>query len=143
MFTKFISQLILASTVLLPVNQLLAAEPTAAQMKEALLQGMQHRGGTRSGSSAVSIDNSINGMDIAVSHFEKLGCEKAVSQSGYNCDYAYSIDLGAHSNENSAAGDQHARAMNTLMKFFIPQNQVRTSSRRFIQSGSRWVVIGE
>lgn len=117
-----------------------SAEPTEAQMKNALLEAAQQRGGVRSGRDSVSANNPIGGMSFTIVHFEKIGCEKASSRAGYNCDYSVAMKAKAHSSEGTDAGDQHAQAMTAFMGALI-DNRVTTESRRFVQSGGRWVVL--
>lgn len=117
-----------------------SAEPTPAEMKNALLQAAQQRGGVRSSSDSISANNPIGGVSFTIVHFEKIGCEKAASRAGYNCDYSIAMKAEAHSTEGTAAGDQHAQAMTALMGAFI-DNRITTESRRFVQYGGRWVVL--
>jgi outer membrane protein W len=117
-----------------------SAEPTEAQMKDALLQAAQQRGGVRSGRDSVSANNPIGGLSFTIVHFEKIGCEKAASRAGYNCDYSIAMKARAHSSEGTSAGDQHAQAMTALIGALV-DNRVSTESRRFVQSGGRWVVL--
>lgn len=119
----------------------LAAEPTATEMKEALLQTMQNQGGSRSGDDSVSVDNSISGASIYIKHFEKIGCEKASNRPGYYCDYEISAGMNFHSNEGTAAGDRHAAGINALFSALMPQNQVSTETRRFVRSSLGWKVL--
>lgn len=128
----------LASFLAQPV---LAAEPTAAEMKDALLQTMQNQGGSRSGDDSVSVDNSISGASIYIKHFEKIGCEKASNRPGYYCDYEISAGMDFHSNEGTAAGDRHAAGINALFNALMPQNQISNETRRFVRSNSGWKVL--
>lgn len=117
-----------------------SAEPTEAEMKNALLQSAQQKGTERSGGDTISTNSAIGGASFTITHFEKIGCEKAVNRAGYNCDYSIAMKAKAHSNEGTQAGDQHAQAMTALMNAMI-ENRVSTESRRFVQSGGRWVVL--
>lgn len=138
---KILSMVAVAWSVLFLAQPVSAAEPTAAEMKEALLQMMQNHGGSRSGSDSISVDNSISGASIYIKHFEKIGCEKASNRPGYYCDYEVSTGMNFHSNEGTAAGDRHAAGLNVLLNALMPQNQISSETRRFVRSNSGWKVL--
>lgn len=71
-----------------------------------------------------------------------IACEKA-SRPGFNCDYEYAIRMSAHSNEGTAAGASHSQAVNSLMGMLGAQESRGTGSRRFVKSGTRWILIQE
>ncbi|PXX13934.1 hypothetical protein [Nitrosomonas ureae] len=117
-----------------------AAEPTEEQMKEAILQAMQNEGGVRSNNS-VSVNNPLSGASVTINSFKKLGCEKAMSKPGYNCDYEVSAGINFHSNEGSAAGDNHAAGVNALFGMFLPKDRISTGTKRFVQYDSQWRAL--
>lgn len=128
-------------TIIFIANPVFSAEPTEDEMKEAILQAMQNRGGSRSDTNSISLNNPISGASVSITEFKKIGCEKATNRPGYYCDYEISAGMKFYSNEGTRAGDNHAAGVNALMGMFMPQNTISTQTRRFVKSGSQWKVL--
>jgi hypothetical protein len=118
------------------------AEPSEIEMKEAVLAAMLGRGGAKSGDNGITMNNPINGMSLTFIQFNKIACEKA-SRPGFNCDYEYAGRMSAHSNEGTAAGNNHSQAVNALMGMLGAQESRGAGSKRFVKSGKRWIMIQE
>jgi hypothetical protein len=89
---------------------------------------------------SVSINNPISGATIEVKSFENLGCEKAGGAPGYVCDYLIELSFKLHSNEGTAAGQQHANALNAIMSGIQAMQNAggpRPQRARFAYSTSR------
>ena len=130
--------------MLIVTNSAFAAEPTEAQMKEAIIQSMQNEGGAkRSGNDSVRIDNALSGAQVKINHFKKIGCEKAASRPGYNCDYEISAGINFHSNEGTHAGNAHAGGINALFGAMLggSGSRISTGTKRFVYSNSQWRVL--
>jgi hypothetical protein len=132
---------IFACAFVVVANPVFSAEPTEAEMKEAILQAMQNQGGSRSGNNSIAVNNSISGAAVTITKFKKIACEKAASRPGYNCDYEVSAGLNFHSNEGNQAGDRHAAGVNALMGMFVPKNTTSTQTKRFVYSEGQWKVL--
>lgn len=120
-------------------------EPSEQEMRQAIEQAMVQRGGTQTRPGEISVDNPINGMTMSITAFTKLGCEPANRGPGYVCSYHVKTKLSAHSNEGSRQGDNHAAAVNQLLRAMMGgQEEVAdTATRRFLRMGSEWVMSRE
>lgn len=141
---KRITTTLFAGLILSTTNSVFAAEPTEAQMKEAIMLTMQNEGGAkRSGNDSVRIDNALSGAQVRINHFKKIGCEKASSRPGYNCDYEISAGINFHSNEGTHAGNAHANGVNAFFGAVLggAANRISTGTKRFVYSNSQWRVL--
>lgn len=120
-------------------------EPTESEMRHAIERAMVDRGGTRTESGEISVDNSLNGVGIRIMEFTKLGCESALQGPGYICSYHYMGKMAAHSNDGTPKGDQHAAAVNQLFKLFRGGREETggSATRRFLKMGNEWTVSME
>jgi len=120
-------------------------EPSEQEMRQAIEQAMVQRGGSQTRSGEISVDNPINGMTMTLTAFTKLGCEPANRGPGYVCSYHVKTKMSAHSNEGSRQGDNHAAAVNQLLRAMMGgQEEVAdTATRRFLRMGDQWVMSRE
>ena len=115
-------------------------EPTEEEMKEALERTMQKRGGQRRADGSVGVDNFIAGGAVKIVKFEKLGCTPANYGAGYFCNYDITTSLSIHSNEESEAGERHAKGLDTVLGWFGGKSVNETPTRRFVRSKEGWIV---
>ncbi len=115
-------------------------EPSEREMRQAIERAMVERGGTSDGPGQISVDNSLNGMTLGITAFEKLGCQPATQGSGYICSFYSQTKVSAHSNEGTSAGDRHAAAINQLLQAMMGGQEGigETLTRRFLKQGDIW-----
>lgn len=138
----------MASCTMLRTESLAASaypEPTEREMQQAIERAMVDRGGTRTQSGEISVDNPLNGVGIRITEFTKLGCETALQGPGYICSYHYMGKIEAHSNDGTRQGDNHAAGVNQLLKLFRGgRDEVGGSAtRRFLRMGNEWTMALE
>jgi hypothetical protein len=118
-------------------------EPTAAEMKGALLRAMVLQGARAAGDDGVEVNRLLAGARIEIAQFSKLGCAPALGSAGYVCDYLVNTKLRLYSNEGSAAGDRHADAVNQLMGFMLAGREASIAKGRFMNSENGWMFSPE
>jgi hypothetical protein len=115
-------------------------EPTADEMQaafEAALHG---------GKGSLEVNNSIAGISVTVTGFEKLACTKANGKPGYICDFLFETDTLYRSNEGNEAGERHAAAVQQLTDWLGSMSNApkhTSSSRRFlwVEGRGSWVML--
>lgn len=115
-------------------------EPTVDEMQaafEAALHG---------DAASLEVNNSIAGISVAVTGFEKLACTKVTGKPGYVCDFLFETDTLYRSNEGSEAGERHAAAVQQLFDFLGSMSNTpshASSSGRFVYVKGRdsWVML--
>lgn len=119
-----------------------SGEPTEAEMKQAVIRTMQRRGATKRDDDTVSVDNPLAGSSIKIEEFEKLGCKLANYGAGYFCTYGVTIAFNLYSNEGTTAGNNHANAVNMLMRMLNggKNSSYETVTSRFIRSKQGWIM---
>ena len=122
-----------------------AGEPTEAEMKQALLNTMQKRGGQLKADGCIQVDNPIAGVCGKIENFEKLeGCKPADQGAGYFCTYNVTVSLSLHSNEGTEAGLKHVQAVNTFWGWFgVTKGISETVTKRFVRGKEGWTVSNE
>jgi len=88
------------------------------------------------------VQNPINGIEMDIGHFEKHECRISTTSTGYSCTYSVRVDIGFFSNEGTSAGNDHARAVQSLFDL-LSGGTTRPPSlneNRFFLSGDRWLV---
>lgn len=120
-------------------------EPSEVEMRGAIDRAMVDRGGTKTKSGEISVDNPLNGVGLRITEFTKLGCEVAVQGPGYVCSYHYMAKMSAHSNEGTRQGDNHAAGVNQLLKALRGGREEvgGSATRRFIRMGDEWIMSTE
>lgn len=120
-------------------------EPTEKEMKNALIRAMQMRGGKLKTPDTIVSENSIAGMGVEILELEKLGCQPAKSGAGYVCNYRQTSRIAAYSTEGTSAGDQHARGVNTILKFMMGGRDTvsEIAKSRFLKSDIGWIASNE
>lgn len=110
-------------------------EPTEAEMRAAVEQA-----NTR-------VSSPINTLSVYVVDFKKLGCRKAAESQGYFCEYYVETEQEFHSTENSAAGQGHGDAVNSILKGMVKAagaNKVQVQGRfLYVPSEGRWRIVQE
>jgi len=117
-------------------------EPSEAEMKEAVLQTMETRGGQRNSDGAIEAANPIAGVRIELSKFRKVGCAPPTFGPGYFCTYNVTIPVTFFGNDGSEATDKHMKAFNVLLGLFtngVPVTERITS--KFVWNHDRWLVL--
>jgi hypothetical protein len=117
-----------------------AVEPTAADMRTAF-EGELGARMVRKPNGDFVIESPLNGMALRIKSFDKLGCKEDEKDPGYRCTYRVAMSMGVFTNENVAAAEDHASAVNSLMGMMGAQNVVETQTNRFLVTDSGWVMV--
>lgn len=115
-------------------------EPSASEMRQAVEDSL-HGGGD-----GLEINNPLNGAKLSITRFDKLACIQAMGRPGYTCDYTLAMDMDFHSNEGTAAGRDHARAVGQLWDYVngmsnAPSETANTSRFLYVKARGRWVKL--
>ena len=119
------------------------AEPSEDEMKEALIKGMEARGGERRPDGSVEINNALAGSIVKIESFSKLGCKPTTTGAGYSCTYKVTMSMKVRSNDGTMAGDRQAAAWNTLLGGVGAQYTTATATKRFVRAKEGWAASDE
>ncbi len=116
-------------------------EPTSDEIRQAIYNVTESRGGVIRGDSEIIVENPLAGMSAEIVEFEKLGCQIADVGAGYFCNYLITIRYKLFSNERSSAGQAHADAITKLLNMMMGgETTTSTQVRRFIKADRGWLV---
>jgi hypothetical protein len=120
------------------------AEPTEAEMKEAVLSTIEERGGQRTSDGAIEAKNIIAGVRIKIAKFEKLRCAPPTYGPGYFCTYNVSLPVTIFSNDGTELGRRQIEAWNFLIGWFSNGNNITERlTSKFVWTKDRWVMSVE
>lgn len=126
-----------------PVTKQVNTEPTEAEMKEALLKGMEERGGKRTADDSIEVNNAIAGSIVKIERFEKLGCAPVTYGVGYACIYKATTSMSVRSNDGTSDGDRQAKVWNILLGGMGAKYATATATRRFVRGKNGWTIIDD
>jgi len=118
---------------------MLASEPTDEELDAAVRQHFASIAGDG------TVSNPINNVHMTIKSVRKIGCEPANEGPGYFCSYITRMGLGASSNENTQAGQDHAAAANMLLGALTGgENGIPdTNTHRFVKGWGGWELVQE
>lgn len=93
------------------------------------------------------MDSSSVAKMISPGHdwLENLGCEKAVGEPGYLCDYFIDTGMALDVKEGTTVGVQHVQMLNTLLQATAenqgPSNLTSRARFVYVKSRGRWMKI--
>lgn len=118
-------------------------EPTEAEMRAAVERDLSGQGNASGAPGELRVQNPAGGMSVEIQDFEKLECSPAQGRgrAGYDCRYLVTVRSQMYSPGGSAAGNEHADAVNKLMDVLTGGKIASNSKGRFVKATGRWVVI--